>query len=139
MALSVLYFADGDPVAAVHGTSSAPSAADAAASRAAYDVRHVVPCAAALSRAGALSPAVVSASGWLPLLLRSLASRDDAVRCRPLVTSLSPLCRLFAASAASLPPLCRPQQDRDARCPVVSPCSVVRCGVCITCQQFVNA
>lgn len=48
--------------------------------RAGYDPAWVVPAARSLAQAGLLTPAAAAHGGWVALLLRCLATQDDALR-----------------------------------------------------------
>jgi hypothetical protein len=86
MALAVLFFPEGRTLALAEGDPYKIGASRAwhASSRhaaAAYDPAFMVPCGVGLLKSGQLSARSAVATGWLPLLLRSLGSRDDALRC----------------------------------------------------------
>lgn len=73
-----LLLSEADPFQ--QGASSAWFATTAHA-LAAYDPAFMVPCALQLLRGGQLTARTAVATGWLPLLLRCLGSRDDDLRC----------------------------------------------------------
>jgi hypothetical protein len=86
MALSVLFFPEGRTLVLAEEDPYRLGAARAwyASSRhaaAAYDPAFVVPCGTALLRSGQLTARSAVSTGWLFLLLRSLGSRDAALRC----------------------------------------------------------
>ena len=88
MALAALFFPEARTLALQEGDpfllgTAASLHAQQAHTCAAYDPAFVVPAAVALLRRGCMTAECAVRTGWVPLLLRCLASRDAALRYAP--------------------------------------------------------